>query len=154
MKRIYLLTLFAVRVEHRDVAVQARRESARLVSSALVVEKVQPAAFERDDRVLRVSDAFVSFVSFVSTAVQTSRLHVSPYVKVINNMLTYHPEAAEYLVEGQHIDTPGDHGRAVRFRGRLKVTAVSATPAACVFFILVSQILQAFALRKPRVESS
>ena len=28
---------------------------------------------------------------------------------IINNMLTYHPEAAEFLVEGQHIDMPGDH---------------------------------------------
>ena len=28
---------------------------------------------------------------------------------IINNMLAYHPEAAEFLVEGQHIDLPGDH---------------------------------------------
>ena len=28
---------------------------------------------------------------------------------IINNMLTYHPEAADFLVEGQHIDMPGDH---------------------------------------------
>lgn len=30
-------------------------------------------------------------------------------ITVINNMLKYHPEAGEFLVEGQHIDTPGDH---------------------------------------------
>ena len=29
-------------------------------------------------------------------------------ITVIDNMLKYHPEAAEYLVEGQHIDVPGD----------------------------------------------
>jgi len=55
---------------------------------------------------------------------------------IINNMLTYHPEAAEFLVEGQHLDMPGDHesgenplGMRVDAKVKTKVTVGKATGA-------------------------
>ena len=51
-------------------------------------------------------------------------------------MLTYHPEAAEFLVEGQHLDMPGDHesgenplGMRVDAKVKTKVTVGKATGA-------------------------
>jgi UTP:GlnB (protein PII) uridylyltransferase len=55
---------------------------------------------------------------------------------IINNMLTYHPEAADFLVEGQHIDMPGDHeadekilGARVEPKVKTLVTVEQAGPS-------------------------
>lgn len=52
---------------------------------------------------------------------------------VINNMLTYHPESAQYLVEGQHIDMPGDHDadeNPLRARAQPQVKTIISVEAA------------------------
>ena len=55
---------------------------------------------------------------------------------IITNMLKYHPEAAEFLVEGQHIDMPGDHeadeeilGARVQPKVKTQVEVTAAGPA-------------------------
>ena len=92
-----------------------------------------------------VDQAIVQYIAIYSTAVphpspNTTLTFLFPHsqirMTIINNMLTYHPEAAEFLVEGQHLDMPGDHesgenplGMRVDAKVKTKVTVGKATGA-------------------------
>ena len=57
------------------------------------------------------SPANTFYITDAATSEKITKSDVIESIRmtIINNMLTYHPEAADFLVEGQHIDMPGDH---------------------------------------------
>lgn len=91
-----------VEVSFGDVLGQLIDTCESLKSMGLNINRAEVTDNENPNR-FYVTDALTSEKITKSARIEQIR------ITVINNMLTYHPEAAEYLVEGQHIDTPGDH---------------------------------------------
>jgi UTP:GlnB (protein PII) uridylyltransferase len=57
------------------------------------------------------SPANTFYITDAATSEKITKSDVIESIRmtIINNMLTYHPEAADFLVEGQRVDIPGDH---------------------------------------------